>query len=404
MRFLRVRATLVPAALCAAVTGCAQSAVTPGGASAPGTSGALSSAVTKRSVVEKAAAGDYLYVENGDNTLSAFAVAKNGALSPVTGSPFDSNTNSPGAFAIAIDPKGPYLYTTGSVSNNIAQFSIGAGGVLSLVSSSTNGEGSPGFTTLSKSDGVLYVADTTGGGSIGAFSVQKGSGALTALKGSPFPVSCPGFCTSSPDYAVADGAYLYTVDTYGFYVSTFSVSKKGALTELNSYATHYGPTAAVLTPNGDYLYVTNGASANISAYAVAGGVLTQLTGSPFGAGGQPQGIAITPNGKYVYVANYGDGTISGYSVGSGGALVQLSGSPFADGAGTAPTAITIDKAGKTLSLPTRAPTPSRSMRSPHRAPSPRSRAHRFRIPRTRLDRAAWRCTNRNPRGSAGRTR
>jgi 6-phosphogluconolactonase (cycloisomerase 2 family) len=94
--------------------------------------------------------------------------------------------------------------------------------------------------------------------------------------------------------------------------------------------------------------VTNGASADISAYSVAGGVLTQLNGSPFGAGGNPSGIAMTSNGKYVYVANYGDGTISGYSIGNGGALDQLSGSPFPDGNGTGPTALGIDKGNKHL--------------------------------------------------------
>jgi DNA-binding beta-propeller fold protein YncE len=73
-----------------------------------------------------------------------------------------------------------------------------------------------------------------------------------------------------------------------------------------------------------------------------------LAGSPFAAGGTPQGIAIAPNGKHVYVANEGDGTISGYSVGSGGALSALAGSPFADGDGVGPTALTVDPSGKHL--------------------------------------------------------
>jgi 6-phosphogluconolactonase len=292
--------------------------------------------------------GGYLYVVNGDSTIAAYTIAASGALTELSGSPYNSDTNSPADFSIAVDPKGPSLYVTGSVSDNVAIFSIGSGGSLTPVSDSTNAGGGAGFPLFADSDKRLYVVDEVNGGSIAAFDVKKSTGALTAVTGSPFQVTCPGFCTSNPDDAVISGSYLYSVDTYGWYVSAFSVASNGALTELNSYATHYGPTDAAMTPNGGDLYVTNGASADISAYSVAGGVLTQLSGSPFPAGNEPAGITITPNGKYLYVANYTDGTISGYSVGAGGALVALPGSPFADGSDTGPTAVAVDKGGKHL--------------------------------------------------------
>ena len=105
------------------------------------------------------------------------------------------------------------------------------------------------------------------------------------MPGSPFAVTCPGFCESAPATTVTHGAYLYAVDQYGWYVSTFSLKRNGTLTELNSYATHEGPVQAVLNAKGTYLYVTNGASGDVSAYSVAGGVLAQLSASPFKAGG-----------------------------------------------------------------------------------------------------------------------
>ena len=193
----------------------------------------------------------------------------------------------------------------------------------------------------------LYVVNEINGGAIAAFDVGKNA-KLGSLHASPFPVTCPGFCTANPDDVVISGSYMYAVDVYGWYVSSFQIAKSGALKELDSYATHYGPSQEVMTPKGTDLYVTNGASADISAYSVANGVLTQLTGSPFKAGGTPQGIAMTSNGKYLYVANYGDATISGYSISGGGALVPLHGSPFADGSGTGPTALTVDKSNAHL--------------------------------------------------------
>lgn len=295
-----------------------------------------------------APSGSYLYVENGNSTISAFSIAKNGTLTELGGSPFSSETNSPTDFSIAIDRKGPYLYTSGTVSDNVAVFSISSKGALKLVSDNTQAGEGAAFLLPTKSDDRMYVINEVNGGSVAAFDLLDNGKKLKALAGSPYQVTCPGFCDSNPDDAVIGGSYLYTVDTYGWYVSAFSIAKGGALTELDSYATGYGPTDAVMTPSGGDLYVTDGAQAAVTGYSVAGGVLTQLTGSPFAAGDEPSGIAITPNGKYVFVANYADGTISGYAVGSGGALNALKGSPFADGSATAPTAVAIDADGKDL--------------------------------------------------------
>lgn len=294
------------------------------------------------------AAVEYLYVENNNSTISAYAVASNGALSELSDSPYDSNTTGPSSYSIAVDPQGPYLYVTGTESANVALFNIASNGRLTPGKSSTDAGTGAGFLLFAPGEKRLYVIDGVNGGSIEAYNVKKATGALKSIPGAPFGVGCPGFCTSNPSSLVMSGSYMYSVDTYGWYVSAFSVGKNGALTELSSYATHYGPTDAVMTPKGGTLYVTNGASADISAYSVAEGVLTPLAGSPFAAGGTPLGIAITPNGKHVYVANSADGTISGYSVGGGGALVKVHGSPFSDGSGVSPYALAIDKSGKQL--------------------------------------------------------
>ncbi len=80
-----------------------------------------------------------------------------------------------------------------------------------------------------------------------------------------------------------------------------------------------------------FAYVANYGSNNVSAYTInaSTGALTQVTGSPFGAGTQAYDVAIDPNGKFVYVTNYGSNNVSAYTVNAtSGALTQVAGSPF----------------------------------------------------------------------------
>ena len=79
----------------------------------------------------------------------------------------------------------------------------------------------------------------------------------------------------------------------------------------------------------------------MSGYSLgAGGALTALAGSPFAAGGGPSAAAVDPAGNFLYVANAVSGNVSVFAIEAGtGALSAVSGSPYA--AGTLPAAIAI---------------------------------------------------------------
>jgi DNA-binding beta-propeller fold protein YncE len=79
---------------------------------------------------------------------------------------------------------------------------------------------------------------------------------------------------------------------------------------------------------GQFAYVANFESNNVSAYSIDGsnGTLTPIPGSPFAAGSNPISVAVDPTGKFAYVANF---VGSAYSIGSNGALTPIPGSPFA---------------------------------------------------------------------------
>jgi 6-phosphogluconolactonase len=125
----------------------------------------------------------------------------------------------------------------------------------------------------------------------------------------------------------------------------------GALTAIagSPFPAEEGPFSLAADPNGKFLYVVNAAYTppdlcNVSAYRIDpdSGVLEQLPGSPFTAGVESDFVAVDPRGKFAYVANFGDGTIGTFAIDAGtGALTQAPNSPFAAGPG--PNWIAVDE-------------------------------------------------------------
>ena len=81
-----------------------------------------------------------------------------------------------------------------------------------------------------------------------------------------------------------DGQFLFTVNTGSGKISRYSIAPDGTLTLLGS--TPVGGTGGVgavdarLSPDGRYLYVDESRIGAVGAFAVNGGNLTELPGSP----------------------------------------------------------------------------------------------------------------------------
>jgi 6-phosphogluconolactonase (cycloisomerase 2 family) len=168
---------------------------------------------------------------------------------------------------------------------------------------------------------------------VSAFSVNSATGALTKVHGSPFAAG-----GTDPIAMVAywhGGNYnLYVANAGSHNLSAYSIDQgTGALAPLSpgpsTIATGNNPTSVVVAPSASVVYVANhGGSNDISAFSTD---LTEVSGSPFPAGGNPLSLAVGGGGKFLYSANP-DATnpsISGFSVDqTSGALSPLSGSPF----------------------------------------------------------------------------
>ncbi len=77
------------------------------------------------------------------------------------------------------------------------------------------------------------------------------------------------------------------------------------------------PHSVTVDPSGQFAYVANTGSKNISAYAIdsSTGALTNPT--TVAAGTNPYSVTVDPTGKFAYVANTGDNTISAYVIETG---------------------------------------------------------------------------------------
>jgi 6-phosphogluconolactonase (cycloisomerase 2 family) len=281
-------------------------------------------------------ASSYIYTLDGDGTLAEFSEAQTGGdLNLLPTSPLNPNLTDTNCMvldqALNLMFVGSYQ-GTGSIYALTVSPSTGA---LALTANSVTTTDVPTTLAIGPSGTVLY-ASSYGSGTIAAYTIAA-SGALTAVAGSPFPVTCSGgFCENdnNPGAMLYDSAdqTLYLADVTDWVVGSYSVGAGGALTFIANTAADINVNGLAITPNGQYLYATNGGAGDISAYAVTPSAtlaenpepLTPLSNSPFPAGNNPATPVIEPTGHYLYVYNAGVQSIEAYSINqSSGDLVEI---------------------------------------------------------------------------------
>jgi len=283
-------------------------------------------------------AGSFVYVLNGDNTISVFAINQtSGVLTEITGSPFASGQTNLNAAVVSPNSKFLFVTTTGtSTTGSTAVFTIN-----STTGALTPVAGSP-FSTPGGGNGIVASATSKfiyfAGDNLSAYSINATTGALTAVSGSPYTL--PAAANSLK--LDPTGKYLYlplslspsaTVPA----IVTYSVnSSSGALAEVaekgfyipEALAISQGSAAVAYTPK--FAYSTNSGSNSISEWSIndTTGALTTVAGSAIADKNGPQLIAAAPSGAFVYSGN-SNSSISEYRVNATtGVLSLVSGSPI----------------------------------------------------------------------------
>jgi len=281
--------------------------ILPGGALLPVGGGPVSSGGVEP--ISIAVHGDLVYVANegekvggtGSN-YTGFTLNDGGHLVPLAGSRFDlPATANPGD--ILFNSSGTNLIgvevgTTVASTFLIDSFVVGENGLITPAAGSPFAAQAAGpfGSEFSPVDAAhLYVSNAHGGagnGSVSAFNVS-GAGALSPIGSSPYADGQTAPCWVEITH---DGAYLWTVNTGSTTISSYRIQADGSLSLVTSTAFKSGtgirPFDARLSADGSTLYVVDAAIAKVTAFAVSGGLLSELAQSPFAlpTGATPFGI------------------------------------------------------------------------------------------------------------------
>ena len=292
---------------------------------------------------------------NNDYASAYFIDRRNGHLHPVPGSPSFLG------FAIAmlaVHPSGKFVYA-GTVDQGVGNpgilvFRVNRDGSFTLLTNTplSAPQSGPSSMAMDPTGKYLYV---TVGRLIDAFDINRISGALTPLPGSPFTITIPG-CISGSTNGAADllGRYLYVSPDNVSAISGFAIGRTtGTLQEIagspfperGSMGCNFNGqiTGLAAEPTGRFLYVGNRdifgvGSISIFAINAGNGALRYVKDTPtsyanYSGSGMLQ---VDPSGSYLYT--FGSSNIPGHNpwdevIGfainhSTGDLTVLPGSPF----------------------------------------------------------------------------
>jgi DNA-binding beta-propeller fold protein YncE len=285
-----------------------------------------------------------VYVVNSSGTISTFAIGPDGELTPTGGTAILG-----GPRGIAITPDGRSAYVLDSAAATILAFAVDDNGTLTQIGSpvETDPEATGPFPQClpeletSRNPCPFGLAIAPDGRRVYVANVLSNTITIFAIThdrtlrrmGSPVPAggSPRGLALS------ADGDRLYVALRFTDAIAVFAVSRNGALDMLGPPSRLAGcqpsrgdppqpecsPMFVAIAPSGRWLYTSNQASGDISAFAIgADGMLRPITGR-VAAGGRPEGLAISPDGRFLYASSIDANAVSGFAIGADGRLSSL---------------------------------------------------------------------------------
>jgi 6-phosphogluconolactonase (cycloisomerase 2 family) len=202
----------------------------------------------------------------------------------------------------------------------------------------TNAEINEVIVVCSEAPRYAYAANQSAG-TIAEFSIDSASGRLVPIAGSPIA------STGNAPVATAidpNGEFLYVANNLSNDLSVYAIADAtGALTPAGeAIPAGSNPSGLALDPTGRFLYVANTGSDSVSAFSLQHGIATAISGSPYAVGRGPVGLTTNPGGNFLYVTNFTDGSVTAFAIDSAtGALFNVSGSPFGAGAGAISVAV-----------------------------------------------------------------
>lgn len=266
----------------------------------------------------------------GAEQLAGFGFDAGGSLVSIPGSPFATNGGgdaNAGPSGIVATPDRRYLIVAHNASRKIESFSTGAQGELRSVSVATLA-GDP-FNLVIHPNGTIIYASLATSARVAAVAVDRTSGLLKEIPGSPFDVG-----TDLRDVAVdPSGHFLVTGHITGAFrgLRLHALDAQGAI---------LGPIQSIPLPgragrsisydrNGQFLFMQD-VDLGIYVYRVEPGPGTlSLTAPPTSVGGFSASMVIHPQQNFAYVGRGLLPEVRAFAYDNAGRLTAAPGSPFA---------------------------------------------------------------------------
>jgi len=241
-----------------------------------------------------------------------------------------------------------FLYATEYKAGRVAEYKVNplTGSLAATSQGSASVHSGPVDIASDHWGNHLYVVNA-GSNDLNAYFINRSSGNLTQVSGSPFKL--PGMgdrVTLNPS-----GHFVYVTSTNSSSISeinAFSVQSNGSLKPVPG-SPFTGPLTGValtIDPTGKYLYASATSSGNgaVAGFTInqTNGALTPIPGSPFltptyagctqFCSVSPSDLAADPTGKYLFAAENIQDSVAGFKIDqTTGALTNLPGSPYAEG-------------------------------------------------------------------------
>ncbi len=244
-----------------------------------------------------------------------------------------------------------FLYATEYKAGKIAGYKVNplTGSIMATSQGSTWAHWGPVDIASDFWGNHLYVANQ-GSHDVSAYIINRSSGNLTQVPGSPFSLVGTGTRVA----VHPSGKFVYVTSTDGkggnFGINVFSVQRNGSLTPVPGTPFGMGEVSgsAAIAVTTKYLYVSAEISAPqngaIAAYAIdqISGALTPVPGSPFltpldpGCTSPchdiPTDLGADSKGLYLYASLPGSDAVAGYAIDQNtGVISDLPGSPYFEG-------------------------------------------------------------------------
>jgi len=252
--------------------------------------------------------------------------------------------------SLTLSQDGNWLFAVNAGSGNLSVFRV-EGSRLFLTDKIATEGSEP--TSVTQRGSLVYVLNSAGSSSVVGFRFAFGhlDRIPDSLQFLSANLANPGSVALSPN-----GQFLVVTEKASSTIDVFRVLGNGTLGPITNnknvgpgtFSATFAPSGVAFVAETGVAGATNGSA--VSSFAVqANGTVSPISLSLPTLGGANCWIEVTPNGRFVYMSNSASASIAGFAIGNNGALTAIPGTIVAVGAtGSTNIDLTISADGKYL--------------------------------------------------------